>query len=137
MTKTRSNASLLEAIDNIISSKFSEFSKSRSDEVAALVELNKKLIEQNRELIRRVDSLEKQTAVAVAGKNVDASTPEPVGTSTSGATSARTKPSKHETRTHVPCLVLSDSMLRHVSVAAGTKKVVIPGARCVDFFLTR
>ena len=141
MSKTRSNANLLAEIDNLITAKFDQFAKSRSEEVESLLELNRKLIEQNRDLVSRVETLENQLKASpkptptVTALPPTADLPcQPAATAAAGPSTNAARQATPDNRVRMPCLLLSDSMFRFVTLLEGTKKVIIPGARCHDLF---
>jgi hypothetical protein len=101
--------------------------KLNNDRYDKLLQLNQQLIEQNRQLKERIEALEQRVTVADLVANVieevalDARKPPP------------TAP-KPDTRNQLKTLILSDSMMRHVSVYPDTVKEILPGACCDELF---
>lgn len=141
MVATRSSSDIVEAVVKIISDKFDEFTKitTRGDDFTTLLELNKKLIEQNKSLHMRIDNLESRlvelnNSVAVADVVAEVVNEVVESCPVIEPPPVVSLPVVADTRVRIHSLLISDSIFRHVDLLDGSMKVVIPGARCDELF---
>ena len=110
----------------------------RKNEVDTLIELNRKLIEENRNLRARVECLEDKLACQVTvadlvAECIEQSVEASIEVTPAIEPSVTINPAVARERR--PTLILSDSMLKYVeSHGPGCDKFVIPGAGCDKLF---
>ena len=121
--KQKRDEEIYDALEELLDKKLNA-DKERFEK---MLQLNQQLIEQNRQLKERIEALEQRVTVADLVANgieevaSDARKPPP------------TAP-KPDTRNQLKTLILSDSMMKHVSVYPDTVKEILPGACCDELF---
>jgi len=126
--KVRNDDKLLSALEDLIDKKLG--TKQSYDE---LLQINATLIEQNKKLLERVEALEAKLSSQVTVSDLVAEIIETVSPDPPSAATSVPEPAP-EHRKQMKCLLISDSMMRHVDVMEDTMKVFLPGAQCEEIY---
>ena len=131
--KSKDDTELIKSIEAMINAKLAA-REDADEKFDKLVDLNKKLIEENKSLRERVVALETKidsqyTVADLVAECITAAT-DPIATSEQQENVSDPEP---DPRQHLSTLLLSDSMMKHVDMP-NTMKEVIPGAGCDELF---